>query len=86
MALIEKLKKKEFNLDGLDVKEMPNERTVKISKTVKNDHGDDVPMSIAITFNHWGRGIEFDFLKRDDCYIEWIYNGAQEQQRRGRRK
>jgi len=83
MALIENLKTdKGFHLEGLDVKEFDG-RGVKISKTVKNGDGGDVPMSISISFNRWGRKLEFSFLEPDDCYIFLIENGTQEQSQSG---
>ena len=84
MALIQNLMTdKGFHLEDLDVKEFDG-RGVKISKTVKNGDGDDVPMSILISFNLWGRKLEFPFLKQDDCYIYLIENGTQEQSQSGK--
>lgn len=82
MALIEKLKSKGFNIEGLDIREL-NERRIGVNKIVKNDEGIDIPMTINLYINDWVGGKEYELLELDDFFISGLINGTEEQQNRG---
>ena len=79
MALIEKLKSKGYNIEGLDIREI-DERRIEVKKIVKNDEDIDIPMTITLCINDWGGEKELEFLELDDFYISGLINGTEEQQ------
>ena len=88
MSLIDKLRSKGYNLEGLDVKVI-GERQIEVKKIVINDKGIDIPMSIILYINDWGGDKEYEFLELDDFFITHLVNGTKEQQQSevtGRRK
>ncbi len=78
MTLIDKLRCKGYNIEGLNIREI-DERRIEVTKVVKNE-GIDIPMNIILFINDWGGDKEYAFLELDDFFITNLKNGTEEQQ------
>ena len=60
MSLIDKLRSKGYNIEGLDINQI-HERYIEVKKSVKNAEGIDIDMTITLCINNWGGSKNINF-------------------------